>query len=694
MSDSSSDIRNRLLTTRLPAMPQLLLKLLQLCQDEDAGAAEFAQLIQQDPALAAKLLAISNSSAYARNGQKASLGQAVQLLGTQLIKTLVISESVFKVFNQFSHAGSARLGGFWQHSLHAAVAAELIARRIHYPRVEEAYLAGLLHDVGRLALYAVAPADYAPYIETVDDLALCASEAEQFQITHTDAGAWLMSRWNLDPLIADSCLYHHQDPDELETAHPLVRIVHLAQQLANPAVSEMALGFAAQICAVDEEMLGEIQTEIEPRLIRLAEDLGIHLEEALLDANQRLAEGVQQHVLNVQAAQGLQKPEEELGLLAAMSRAIRMIYPVENVCMLLADTLRLKAVSGDARVESLDEFEIPLSAKASRFVQVFTSGKAHWLLPDQSNFDVAELQLCRMLDVQALLIMPLSNGEISAGLLVAGFSSEQYPALTSRFSFLQAFVHEGATRFIKLRANLLSEQQRDGAQRQAQQLAARKLAHEVNNPLSIIKNYLGVLDSRISRFDPASEMLGIINEEIQRVGHLLQGYTEQAGRKELRQTALGRLVNDTVQLLRESAYCPGDVEIVVDLDEDLSELEVESGSLRQILLNLLRNAIEAMPQGGQVEIAAQSQVNRGGRLFYELQISDNGPGMPPEVLSKIFTPVKTAKGENHQGLGLSIVDDLVRSLGGEIACRSGRRGTRFDLLLPMNLCSVDSFEGN
>jgi HD-like signal output (HDOD) protein len=184
---SDQDIRNRLLIARLPAMPQILVKLIEHLQADDLGMPELAALIAKDAGMTAKLLAVANSSAYHRSTRSANLEQSLVALGTDMIKTLVISDSVFQTFNSFPHAGSIDLRAFWKNSLTAAVIARDAARMLDYVHPEEAYLAGLLHNVGRLALLAAAPKEYAFNFTALDDEDLCAVEQRTLQITHAEA---------------------------------------------------------------------------------------------------------------------------------------------------------------------------------------------------------------------------------------------------------------------------------------------------------------------------------------------------------------------------------------------------------------------------------------------------------------------------------------------------------------------------
>ena len=119
MQQADPDIRNRLLVARLPAMPQILLKLIEQCQSEQVGIAALAELIAKDSGMTGKILGVANNSAYHRSGRKVGLEHSMMALGVDMIKTLVINESVFQVFNNFSHSNSTDLRGFWQYSLSA-----------------------------------------------------------------------------------------------------------------------------------------------------------------------------------------------------------------------------------------------------------------------------------------------------------------------------------------------------------------------------------------------------------------------------------------------------------------------------------------------------------------------------------------------------------------------------------------------
>jgi signal transduction histidine kinase len=268
--------------------------------------------------------------------------------------------------------------------------------------------------------------------------------------------------------------------------------------------------------------------------------------------------------------------------------------------------------------------------------------------------------------------------------MIGGVAAWQLPACQKRERFLQAFGAQAAGAL----ETAMSE--RGHARRQLAHVAeeyreaSRRVVHEVNNPLSIIKNYLSVLDSKLERQEPVSAELSILNEEIDRVGQLVGSLTEIQPRVDSAPAAdVARVVDDVLRLFRTTNFIPANVEIVVSMADADSRIEGDPDILKQILVNLVKNAIEALSgSGGRIEIANRGHVNRERRLYLELVVSDTGPGLSREVLANLFSAVKSTKEGPHHGLGLSIVHSLVKKLNGHIACRSGTTGTSFEILLP------------
>ncbi|MEC5162403.1 HD-like signal output (HDOD) protein/signal transduction histidine kinase [Janthinobacterium sp. CG_S6] len=696
MHHSDQDIRNRLLIARLPAMPQILIKLIEHLQADDAGMPELAALIAKDAGMTSKILAVANSSAYHRPGRSVGLEQSLVSLGTDMIKTLVISESVFQTFSSFPHSGSTDLRGFWKTSLTAAVIARDIAKAMDYPHVEEAYLAGLLHNVGRLALLATAPKEYAVNFMARDDEALCAVEQRTLQITHSEAGAWLIERWHLDSFLADSVLYHHEPAARLESAHPLIRIVRLAHLLCCHRDEQGAIDDAVRLCGLDRERLAAVVQTAARQVAKAADQLGIDLSGAddvvappacaaapPDPVQQRLSEEVRNMVLVSEMGQTFARQQGEAGLLDSITRSARILFDFDATVVLLENPTghALVGAAGGEQQQRLAEFAVPLAgggplAGAALQRRLACVGRG------DAALGIAEEQLLRILASDTLVCLPLVAGQRCLGLLVGGARAWQVPGYLKRERFLQAFGHQAAAAL----ETAMSE--RGHARRQLAHVAeeyreaSRRVVHEVNNPLSIIKNYLSVLDSKLARQEPVLGEMAILNEEIDRVGQLVGGLADLQPSETARATDAARVAAEVLRLFRATDFVPASVQIVARMHDQPAEVEADADMLKQVLVNLVKNAVEAMPAGGTVEIANRGHVNRERRLYLELCVSDTGPGLSAEVLANLFAPVRSAKDGAHHGLGLSIVHGLVKKMQGMISCRSGRNGTSFEILLP------------
>jgi HD-like signal output (HDOD) protein/signal transduction histidine kinase len=697
MHQPDLDIRNRLLIARLPAMPQILVKLLGHLQADDLGMQELAALIAKDAGITGKILAVANSSAYHRNNRSVNLEQSLVALGTDMIKTLVISDSVFQTFNNFPHSGSTDLRAFWKNSLLAAVIARDLARRMEYQQAEEAYLAGLLHNVGRLALLATAPKEYAFNFTARDDEDLCAVEQRTLQITHAEAGAWLIERWQLDSFLADSVLYHHEPGDRLEASHPLIRIVRLAHVLASHADDEQAVQDGVALCGIAAGDVADILANAARQVETSAAHLGIDLAgaddiptpSAIAPApadpvQQRLSEEVRNLVLVSEVGQAFARQQGESGLLESMTRTARILFDFDNTVVLLENPTGHALVGAPgATTARLAEFSIPL-AKGGLVAEAALERRLAYVRRDGQRLGLAEEQLLRMLGTESLVCVPLVAGARCLGVLVGGVASWQVAGVQKRERFLQSFGAQAASAL----ETALSE--RGHARRQLAHVAeeyreaSRRVVHEVNNPLSIIKNYLSVLDAKLARHEPVTGEMSILNEEIDRVGQLVGSLADlQPMDAGPRPADAAKVASDVVRLFRATAFVPASVEIVLSMPEGASWIEGDADILKQILVNLVKNAVEALLEtGGRIEIASRGHVNRERRLYLELVVSDTGPGLSRDVLANLFSAVKSTKPGAHHGLGLSIVHSLVKKLHGDISCRSGHTGTSFEILLP------------
>ncbi len=193
----------------LPTLPSVAIRIVQMCQRDDIDINELVQVIARDPALSVKLLKMANSSAFgARRGIR-TLSHAVMLIGTRTIPALALS------FSLVPGAGSRKqkvLDRMWEQVVAAATASRELAREVRYAAPEEAFLCGLLQNVGMLALMQIGGKDYQELLERAGDdhNALAALELEIYGADHGQVGEWLLSRWKLPPSICKAIGLSHR----------------------------------------------------------------------------------------------------------------------------------------------------------------------------------------------------------------------------------------------------------------------------------------------------------------------------------------------------------------------------------------------------------------------------------------------------------------------------------------------------
>lgn len=216
---------------------------------------------------------------------------------------------------------------------------------------------------------------------------------------------------------------------------------------------------------------------------------------------------------------------------------------------------------------------------------------------------------------------------------------------------------------------------------------AAGVAHEVNNPLAIINEKAGLaldlmqLAGDFPRRDRLVKLVESIVASVERargITHRLLGFSRRmdARRQEL---DLAEVVTETLGFLEREARNRG-VAVSTDIAGDLPPLISDRGQLQQVFLNLVGNALDAVGNGGRVDVACARQ----GDAAVRITISDNGKGMPEEVLEHIFEPFYTTKKDKGTGLGMFITYGIVRRLGGDIAVTSTEgEGTRVNITLPL-----------
>jgi len=226
---------------KLPTPPDLFFELSRLMQSPTTSVADVAKVVTRDPGLSAKLLQLVNSAYFGTGQATTSIQQAVALLGTDRLRYIALTASVFS--SPDGNTGGFSLEQMQQESMRAA----WLARSFAEPAArDEAFASTLLHDVGRVVLALSQGAGFRVLTERVHrGERLVDVEIDVFGVTHADVGARLLAIWGLPSAIVDVVQYHHDPGSAPEASRALASIVHVADALVHGVNNEMALDTAS-----------------------------------------------------------------------------------------------------------------------------------------------------------------------------------------------------------------------------------------------------------------------------------------------------------------------------------------------------------------------------------------------------------------------------------------------------------------
>ncbi len=206
----------------LPTLPGVVMKLSKMAEDPDVTTEQIGKVISKDHILAAKLLKLVNSAFYGFPQRISSIPSAIILLGFSVIKSLIISASIF----EFMEDNDLEL---WEHSLGCAVVCNVLAKRLNVSDPEEISTAGLIHDIGKVAIKMELGQEYKSIEATVRDRQLAMRDAEMavLGLNHAEVGGWLAKTWNLPGKLVEPVAMHH-DPAAAQHEKLATAIVHVS----------------------------------------------------------------------------------------------------------------------------------------------------------------------------------------------------------------------------------------------------------------------------------------------------------------------------------------------------------------------------------------------------------------------------------------------------------------------------------
>ncbi|MEW6590011.1 MAG: ATP-binding protein [Pseudomonadota bacterium] len=615
--------------------PGVVAEALEHLMHGEAGAADLAACLRCDPVLAVR---------------RACLSADFDRRQPDLLRALLLAAPVASGSAQGPYAAS------WRRSIIVAHLAQALAARTGQAGVEAAWLAGLAHNLNDYVA-----ADFRSQAHPADWL------------TGVDADGW----------VADAVRYHAEPLARGRAAHPLVRIVQLAFQLSSRADAVDSVDVRAALASFDigagesARLLLDAQTQAR----QLAARFG------LAEMSVQPAGGFEKlaRLYAVQAAQSalhayFRDAAGEREAIALLQDALRALFGIERAALfvpsaegVLQPSALIPVIPGlHALSVAMDDGHSTLARTLARQApQRYACGEPGGALVDE--------QIARLLGVTGFLCQPLALQGGVGGVLLAG----------------DAALDPGASPLWQFTLSECIEALRPGAAPAAVAATApsdaiprdrvRRAVHEVANPLTIMRNYVNLLSERLGSDSSVQRDLGIISDEIERVARIVRGITaaEEAppAPTALDVVSVNSIVSELVRMSLGTLFAPNKVSVQIDLNPDVPQLPLQKDLLKQVLFNLAKNAVEAMPKGGHLTFATR-MIETDGQRQIEIEVADTGPGLPESVASNLFEPVTSEKGGDHAGLGLAISRSLVERMHGQLSCISSPQGTRFLIRLP------------
>ncbi|MEM1411385.1 MAG: HAMP domain-containing sensor histidine kinase [Pseudomonadota bacterium] len=477
-----------------------------------------------------------------------------------------------------------------------------------------------------------------------------------------------------DPALCTLIEFRGTRAELLEDASTEQKILALIDAIDDQAITSVA-ALAEQLLGLDPErfpdLLGEAQASVAAHIeaVGLTETLQADWGEDLWTLQQ----------VNLMAGLFLQSGEPA-NLYEAHALAAKTLFRLPPRLFLLDDSgEQLVSLNGQ-------RYTIPVASASSGIARCLRQGELLTIM-DSADAAVADRQVLRALDAEQAQALPLvTAGEKQGVLLFAEdedvdqtFAMQVYAQALSRWlSAARGSVVDG----LGMLRNWRDQEEK----------RLRELVHEANNPLSIVNNYLHILELRLQHEPQALEQLRLISREIRRATEIIQSARDVPRAFDL-EPASAQLqhsnfdINTLVRQITEvhQGYAQAqEAELSANLYHGALAVRSDEQRVTQILNNLTKNAIEATAHGDPVTLETRGGVYRQGVEGVEIMVRDAGPGLTREVLSKLYEPKQSTKGGNHAGLGLSIVHRLVTEISASIDVRTeSGQGTAFTVFLPL-----------
>lgn len=673
--------------TQLLSSPQVAAQLLGACQAADFSPLDLQKIILQDSVICAKVLNAAVISRSDRLNPGAPLSAALASLGLSAIKSLALQSAKRLVETTFNAGQVQLLRELWFFSQVGSIAARCLAEAISYPDPEEAQLAGLFLNIGMLTLFSQNSEQYLQDVGSpISSKEVRGQEQLSFATDHLQVADALISGWQLESFLADAVSFSHLDLARCLDASPLIRIARFSLEICkSPFV------LSDNLLLAGEKLFGFTRRETED-LFALAGKRYRSLSPLNSDAEEGLKEfGQMQNRLtslgfSLADQEGMNTQLFTAGNVESFVEAARHLYrqnsPAREAVFFSAapQNSRLIGMPSAGQARLVGGLTTSLTAGNLLAAALQSDKLQHSFDFDSFSLSLFDRQLIRLCKGRGIICLPLRlEGQLLGGVVLGlDNKADVETFIAPRIQMLNSSV-------AKALAALLAVQSSSAAGAPDADLnLIPKLIHEVSNPLTIINNYMSAVGTLLAGTEQ-EEIFPAIENEIKRIGEILRYYSQLKDEPQLPEPAvdLNALLLAVVESLKPTFFTPKMIQVCTDFDPSLLPVKTRSLVIKQILVNLLKNAAEALDKNGRISLTTRGYSTSDGEHFVDIRVQDNGPGIDKEIKDNLFLPVNSTKGHGHAGLGLNIVKGMVDDIGAKISCHSSAAfGTSFNLVIP------------